>query len=184
MFQTRTTRKNTSISLKKTKTMEWKRKSTIQNMRTVTMMKSTRRKTDKTGSQKSTPAPQILADRASAFLMALSIVVDVHKARRRRREGVSKLPTPATPILLPAPKCAPQRRVLLVAPADQDFNSSLVLGASVGTSMNAGGHIERILTEDRHFSLRPAICQQDCSNSPGSFKCICREGFTQDPEVS
>ena len=32
-------------------------------------------------------------------------------------------------------------------------------------------------------SLRPAICQQDCSNSPGSFRCICREGFTQDPEV-
>merc|ERR1719429_381210 len=48
--------------------------------------------------------------------------------------------------------------------------------------MNAGGHIQRILTEDRRFSLRPAICQQDCSNSPGSFKCICREGFTQDPE--
>ena len=153
-------------------------------MRTVTMMKSTRRKTDKTGSQKSTPAPQILADRASAFPMAVSTVVDVHKARRRRREGVSKLPTPATPILLPAPKCAPQRRVLLVAPADRDFNFSLVLGVSVGTSMNAGGHIGRILTEDRHFSLRPAICQQDCSNSPGSFKCICREGFTQDPEVS
>ena len=153
-------------------------------MKTVTMMKSTRRKTDKTGSQKSTPAPQILADRESAFPMALPTVVDVHKARRRRREGVSKLPTLATPILLPAPKCALQRRELLVALADRDSNFSLVPGVSVGTSMNAGVHIERLLTEDRHFSLRPAICQQDCSNSPGSFKCICREGFTQDPEVS